>query len=178
MTWEEVAPLFRGRRLAIELGSGEGALILGYASRFERVRGVDASAAMRERMLGAATAAGITNAEAMDLGEPWEEPTGAADYVVVPDLFPTIQDRVELANYLQRISMVLVRGGIVQARFDSRPRTFASQLAERMPVLAGQSRVFRRREEWVRDRLRGADLEIIGERGGETAEHWVVARRR
>jgi SAM-dependent methyltransferase len=174
----EIEPLFRGRRLAVELGSGSRGLILGLAGSFERLRGVDASPELLERLTAEAAAAGITNIDSMALDEPWEEPTGAADYVVVPDLFPSVHDRVELANYLQRIAMVLRRGGIVQARFDSRPRGVAARLGEQLGIARRGERSFRRKESWVRDRMRGADFEIIGERGGGTAQHWVVARRR
>ena len=142
-----VSSLFRGRRMAIELGCGDGTGILSLAGSFDRVRGVDASSANVDRLREAITVGGIGNAEALLLSDPWDEPTGVADYVYSVALFPTIQDRIELANYLQRIAMVLQRGGIAQFRFDTRPRTVQYRLGEHAPnVIAGRGgRSWRRR---------------------------------
>jgi cyclopropane fatty-acyl-phospholipid synthase-like methyltransferase len=180
----DVAPLFRGRSLAIELGVGSGDVLLEYAATFDRVRGVDADPRMLALLQERATRAGIANAEGVLIDRPWDEPTGAADYVYALNLFRQVEDRVEAANYLQRISMALRRGGIAHVRFDSRPRNVARRLQQRLPErLRPPSerigvRSVRRLESWVRDRMRGADLEIIGERGAGTIDHWVVARRR
>ncbi|HYK94597.1 MAG TPA: class I SAM-dependent methyltransferase [Candidatus Dormibacteraeota bacterium] len=174
--FSQVDPLFRGRSLAIELGIGVDAVILGHARTFDRVRGVDADAAVLTLFEARAARQGITTAQAFRLDDAWDEPTGSADYVFARDLFVRTVDWVEAANYLQRTSMVLRRGGIAQLRFDTRVPTLADKLRQRLPS-AGNGPV-RRLESWVRDRVRGADLEIIGERGPGTAEHWVVARRR
>lgn len=182
--FSQVDPLFRGRSLAIELGSGVDVVILGHARTFDRVRGVDANPLMVARLEERAAAQGIGNAQAFLIDQPWDEPTGAADYVFARDLFVQTADWVESASYLQRIAMVLRRDGIAQIRFDTRPTTFGYRLRQRIPdaMLASQerrgSRPVRRPEAWVRDRVRGADLEIIGERAPGTADHWVVARRR
>src|SRR5258706_1905572 len=179
-----VGPLFRGRTMAIELGSGSGSLLLGHAGTFKRVRGVDASAEHRSKLRERAASAGIDNVETFGFDQPWFEPTGAADYVYALDLFRQTEDRVEAANYLQQIAMVLRPGGIAHVRFDTRPSDFAFRLRQRLPnglrppdERRGSMPV-RRPEAWVRDRVRGADMEIIGERGPGTANHWVGARRR
>lgn len=182
--FSQVDPLFRGRSLAIELGVGVDAVILGHARTFDRVRGVDADPTMLALLEARAGRLGIANAQAFRLDEPWDEPTGAGDYVFARNLFVQTADWVESASHLQRISMILRRGGIAQLRFDTRPTNFGYRLQRRLPdfVLAPEerrgARPVRRPEGWVRDRVRGADLEIIGERAPGTADHWVVARRR
>lgn len=174
--FSQVDTLFRGRALAIELGTGIDAVILGHARTFDRVRGVDADPLMLAQLEERAARQGITNAQVFRLDGAWDEPTGAADYVFAPDLFVRTVDWVESANYLQRTAMVLRRGGIAQLRFDTRAPTLADRLRQRLPNAGGGP--VRRLESWVRDRVRGADLEIIGERAPGTADHWVVARRR
>jgi SAM-dependent methyltransferase len=182
--FSQVDPLFRGRSLAIELGVGVDAVILGHARTFDRVRGVDADPTMLALLEARAGRLGITNAQAFRLDQPWDEPTGAGDYVFARNLFVQTADWVESASHLQRISMILRRGGIAQIRFDTRPTNVAYRFQRRLPdfVLAPEerrgTRPVRRPEAWVRDRVRGADLEIIGERAPGTADHWVVARRR
>jgi SAM-dependent methyltransferase len=182
--FSQVDPLFRGRSLAIELGCGVDAVILGHARTFDRVRGVDADPTMLALLEARAGRLGITNAQAFRLDQPWDEPTGAGDYVFARNLFVQTADWVESANHLQRIAMILRRGGIAQIRFDTRPTNVAYRFQRRLPdfVLAPEdrrgTRSVRRPEGWVRDRVRGADLEIIGERAPGTADHWVVARRR
>ena len=179
-----VGPLFRGRSLAIELGSGSHSVALGHARLFDGVRVVDASpsalAAIQER----AALAGIGNFASYPIDAPWDEPTGAADYVYALDLFRRIEDKVEAASTLQRISMALHPGGLAHLRFDTRPLDVAHRVRQRFaaPLRAprdrDRTRPVRRLESWVRDRMRGADLEIIGERGAGSDSHWVVARRR
>jgi hypothetical protein len=179
-----VGPLFRGRALAIERGAGSQSVALGQARLFSRVRVVDASspalAAIQER----AAQAGIGNIATYPIDAPWDEPTGAADYIYALELFRRIEDKVEAASTLQRISMALHRGGLAHLRFDTRPLDVTHRVRQRLPapirgsVDRDMTRPVRRRETWVRDRMRGADLEIIGERGAGTASHWVVARRR
>jgi hypothetical protein len=180
----DVGPLFRGRSLAIELGLGSLHELLGLARAFDRVRGVDADPKLANDLEERAANAGIGNLKIFAIDQPWDEPTGAADYAYSPDLFRQVEDWVESANYLQRISMVLRSGGIAQLRFDTRPVNLAHRLRRSIPNRlrpAEQRRGMqsvRRLETWVRDRVRNADLEIIGERGAGTADHWVVARRR
>jgi SAM-dependent methyltransferase len=180
----DVGPLFRGRSLAIELGSGNLDELLGLAGAFERVRGVDGDPKLANQLEELAAKAGLGNVKGFAIDQPWDEPTGAADYVYSPDLFRQVEDRVESANHLQRISMVLRSGGIAQLRFDTRPVNLAHRLRQRIPdrLRPADERLgmqtVRRLETWVRDRIRNADLEIIGERGAGTADHWVVARRR
>jgi trans-aconitate methyltransferase len=180
----DVGPLFRGRSLAIELGPGNVDELLGLAGAFARVRGVDADPKVAEELEERAAKAGLGNMKGFAIEQPWDEPTGAADYVYSPDLFRQVEDWVEAANYLQRISMALRSGGIAQLRFDTRRVNLAHRLRRRIPnrwrpadERRGMQSV-RRLETWVRDRVRNADLEIIGERGAGTADHWVVARRR
>jgi SAM-dependent methyltransferase len=174
--FSQVDPLFRGRSLAIELGIGVDAVILGHARTFDRVRGVDADPKLLTLLDQRAARQGIANVQAFRMDQPWDEPTGAADYVFARNLFVQTADWVESASHLQRIAMVLRRGGIAQLRFDTRPTSFADRFRRRLSN--PDSRPVRRLESWVRDRVRGADLEIIGERGPGTADHWVVARRR
>jgi SAM-dependent methyltransferase len=173
--FSEVDSLFRGRSLAIEVGVGADTVILGNAHTFDRLRAVDADPRSLALLQENAARLGIRNLQTFPLDEPWDEPTGAADYVFARDVFVRTADWVESASLLQRISGVLRRGGIAQIRFDTRPMNVAYRLRQRLPKA---DRSARRRESWVRDRTRGADLEIIGERAPGTADHWVVARRR
>lgn len=175
----EVGPLFRGRRLAIEIGCGPGAVILGLAGSFERVRGVDTAQKSVSMLEERAGQAGIKNARGFLASDPWDEPTGSAD-LVYSFILPSLKDRIEIANYVQRASMVLRHGGIAYLRFDTRPRTLGYRLRQGLPDVPGQRgrRTFRKTEEWVRDRMMGAELEIIGEQRFGTADHWVAARRR
>jgi hypothetical protein len=179
-----VDPLFRGRALAIELGCGDGAMILAFAETFVRLRAVDPDPGILVKLEERAARLGIDNFKAFLIDQAWDEPTGAADYVFARDLFVRVEDLVESANYLQRISMALHSGGIAQLRFDTSRRDFGDWLRQRTPdrFRARSERPpvppVRRVESWVRDRVRGADLEIVGERGPGTSEHWVVARRR
>jgi len=173
--FSQVDPLFRGRSLAIEVGIGADPVILGHAHAFDRLRAVDADPRALALLQESAARQGIRNLQTFALDAPWDEPTGAADYVFARDLFARTANSVESASLLQRISTVLRRGGIAQIRFDTRPVDLAYRVRKR---LGGADRSVRRLESWVRDRTRGADLEVIGERGAGTAEHWVVARRR
>jgi SAM-dependent methyltransferase len=180
----EVGPLFTGRTLAIDLGCREGDALLGHARSFERLRGVDADPRMLALLEERAARAGIGNVQSFLMDQPWDEPTGAADYVYARHLFLEVEDWVESANHLQRVSAVLRSGGIAHLRFDTRPVNLAYRLRRRIPARLRPdeqrpgTQSVRRLEAWVRDRVRNADLEIIGERGQGTADHWVVARRR
>jgi hypothetical protein len=180
----EVGPLFRGRRMAIEIGCGVGHVLLGHAGSFERLRGVDVEPDRLAKLEERAARTGITNVQGFLTEQPWDEPTGVADFVYSEGVFQYIEDRIELASYLQRISVALRRGGIAQLQFDTRPRTLPYQAGRYLPdrLLAPNERrgvrSIRRDPAWVWHRLRGADLEVFGEWGHWTDRTWFVARRR
>jgi hypothetical protein len=184
VAFDEVAPLIKGRSLAIELGCEDVDMILVLARAFEIVRCVDDDPRTLAALEKRAARLGIDNARSFGIDQPWDEPSGAADYVYAPHVFREVADWVQAAGYLQRISIALRRGGIAQLRFDTRPNDLAHRLGRRLAgaLRSGGSRekieTVRRSETWVRDRVRNADLEVIGERGQGTADHWVIARRR
>ena len=180
----DVAPLFRGRGVVIEIGCGAGHVLLGHAQTFERLRGVDPRPEMLAALEQRAAAVGVDTAQGFLPDQAWDEPTGSADYAYSVHVFQQMEDRLALANYLQGMSAVLRRGGIVQVAFDTRPRDLRYRASLRVPnrfltpEWRRSLRSTRRKEDWVRDRFRGADLQLIGERQFGSAEHWFVARRR
>ena len=182
--FREVAPFFMGRSVAIEIGCGVGHVLLGHAGHFEQVRGVDVAPGNLELLRARAAATGITNVEGFLPDEKWDWPTATVDYVYAADVFRYIEDRVELATWIQRISGAMRRNGIVQLQFDTRPRTIPYRAGWYLPNLLLPPaerrgvRSVRRKPTWVWDRLRGADLEVFGERDWGTAGHWYYARRR
>ena len=161
-----------------------GARAPGHAGSFEKLRGVDASPAALARLEDRAAQAGITSVKGYLPDQPWDLPSISADFVYSSGVFQYIEDRVEFANYIQRIATVLRRNGIAQLQFDTRPRTLAyrARFHTRDGLLPRRHRrgvrSIRRTPSWVWDRLRGADLEVFGECGHYTEEHWSVARRR
>gem|GEM_PF-1342147 len=181
---DEIGPLFRGRSLAIEIGCGVGQVLLGHAQHFERLRGVDTAPDKLALLEQRAAHMGIDNVQGFLPTQPWDEPTGAADYVYSLHVFQYIDDRIAIADYIQGISRALRRGGIAHLQFDTRPRHLLYRTRQHVPDrLLGPSqrrgiRSIRRKEDWVRDRIRGADMQVIGERQFGTADHWFVARRR
>ncbi|MEO5703733.1 MAG: class I SAM-dependent methyltransferase [Candidatus Limnocylindrales bacterium] len=180
----EVGPMFRGRSLAIEIGCGAGQVLLGHAGSFDHVRGVDSAPGNLALLERRAAQAGIANVQTFLPEEPWDWPTGRADFVYSAGVFQFLEDRVEVATYVQRISSVLRRNGVAQLQFDTRPRTASHRAGRHLPDgLLSQGarrgvRSVRREPGWVWDRLRGADLEVFGERDWGTAGHWFFARRR
>jgi cyclopropane fatty-acyl-phospholipid synthase-like methyltransferase len=182
--YRDVAPFFRGRSVAIEIGCGIGHVLLGHAGSFEKVRGVDVAAQNLALLEARAAAMGITNVEGFLPEQQWDWPTATADYVYSAGVFQYMEDRVELATWIQRISGVMRRNGIAQLQFDTRPRTLPYRAGRYLPDLVLPRndrrgvRSIRRKPTWVWDRLRGADLEVFGERDWGTAGHWYFARRR
>lgn len=182
--FDEIASTFRGRRMAIEIGCGDGQVLLGHAGIFERLRGVDARPAMLARLEARAAELGAGDVQGFLLEEQWDWPTGAADYVYCSGMFQYMEDLVELATIIQRISGVLRRNGIAHLQFDTRPRTLPYRASRYLPdrVLPRDTRrgvrSIRREPEWVWERLRGADLQVFGHQNFRTAYHWFVARRR
>ena len=180
----EVGPLFRGRRMAIEIGCGVGHVLLGHAGSFERLRGVDVAPSRLARLEERATQTGIANVQGFLPSQPWDEPTGCADYVYSSGVFQYIENGIEIADYLQRIAVALRRNGIAQLQFDTRPRNATYRVGRYVPDrLLPRSdrrgvRSIRRTPTWVWDRLRGADFEVFGEWGHWTDRTWFVARRR
>lgn len=180
----EVGPMFRGRSLAIEIGCGAGNVLLGHAGNFEQLRGVDATPGNLAQLTARASQAGIANVQSFLPEQQWDWPTAAADFVYSAGLFRYMEDRVEIANWIQRISGVLRRNGIALLQFDTRPRPASYRAGRYLPnLLLPRSarrgvRSIRREPAWVWDRLRGADLEVFGERDWRTAGHWFFARRR
>jgi cyclopropane fatty-acyl-phospholipid synthase-like methyltransferase len=183
-TMAEIAPLFGGRRMTIEFGCGIGEVLLGHEGNFERLRGVDLSPRSLELLQERASLKGIPNVQTFLPDEHWDWPTGAADYVYCSGVFQYMEDRVQIAHIIQRMSGVLRRNGLALLQFDTRPRTRRYRTSRHLPdfVLPPEARrgvrSIRREPEWVWDRLRGADLETFGHRNWLTADHWFYARRR
>lgn len=182
--FDEVAPLFEGRSLAIEIGCGVGRILLGQAPNFDRVRGVDVAPRMLALLEERATQVGIHNVRGFLPTQPWGEPAGSADYVYSLLVLQHIEEQLEIATYIQGIGSALRSGGIAQLQFDTRPRTLGYRLRHHLPdrviprLQRRGIRRIRRSEAWVRGRLRDASLELIGEQHAGTAGHWFVARRR
>jgi Methyltransferase domain. len=159
-------------------------VLLGHAQHFERLRGVDVAPEKVALLEQRAAHMGIDNVQGFLPTQPWDEPSGSADYVYSLHVFQHMESWLEIANYIQGISRVLRRGGIAHLRFDTRPRHLLYRTRQHVPDrLLGPSqrwgiRTIRRKEDWVRDRMRGADLQMIGERQPGSADHWFVARRR
>lgn len=179
-----VEPLFRGRRMAIELGCGAGHVLLGLAAYFEKLRGVDDDQSKLAQLESRAARDGIRHVRGYTPGGKWDEPTGCADFVYASGMFRFIDPGIEIANLIQRTSSALRPNGLVLFQFDTRPRTYRYRAGRRLPdrLLSPPHRrgvrSVRRTSTWVWDRLRGADLEVFGEWGHWTDETWFVARRR
>jgi ubiquinone/menaquinone biosynthesis C-methylase UbiE len=183
-TMAEIAPLFGGRRMAIEYGCGVGEVLLGFEGNFERLRGVDLEPDGLQLLEERAARKGIPNVQTFLPDEHWDWPTGAADYVFCSGVFQFMEDRVQIANIIQRMSGVLRRNGLALLQFDTSPRTRRYRIGRHLPDLVLPPaarrgvRSVRREPEWVWDRLRGADLETFGHANWRTDNHWFYARRR
>jgi cyclopropane fatty-acyl-phospholipid synthase-like methyltransferase len=180
----QVEHLFRGRRMAIELGCGPGHVLLGLAEHFEKLRGVDADQSNLAKMESRAAQQGLDHVRGFTPEGRWDEPTGVADFAFSSGLFQFIDPGMEIANLIQRTSVALRQNGIALFQFDTRPPTYRYRLGRHVPdpLLSTPHRrgirSVRRTPAWVWDRLRGADLEVFGEWGHWTTETWFVARRR
>lgn len=131
---DEVGPLFRGRSLAIEIGCGVGRVLLGHARNFERVRGVDVAPRMLSLLEERVAQVGIENVRSFLPTQPWDEPTGSADYVYSLLVFQHIEDPLEIATYIQSIGSVLRRGAIAQLQFDTRPESLLYRSGDTSPT--------------------------------------------
>jgi SAM-dependent methyltransferase len=182
--FRRIEPLFRGRRMAIELGCGPGHVLLGLAEHFEKLRGVDADQSNLAKLESRAAREGLTHVRGFTPEARWDEPTGVADFVFSSGVFQFMDPGMEIANLIQRTSLALRQNGLVLFQFDTRPPTYRYRLGRVLPDALLSTphrrgiRSVRRTRSWVWDRMRGADLEVFGEWGHWTTETWFVARRR
>lgn len=173
------AGVARGR--ALDLGCGLGRVSAALAAHFERVDGVDVSAAMIERARALSPPANVhlTVGSGEDLAG---FPSGAYDVVLSLMVFQHVTDAAVLARYLEEVARVLAPRGAALLHFDTRPEHVGRRalMALPDPLLPRDRRRFirrvRRDPEWVRARALDAGLRIESEHAPGSAEHLLVLR--
>lgn len=118
-------PAHRGR--ALDVGCGEGALLIALTDRFEQVVGLDASPAMREA--ASARCAGLPAVRIGD--ERWEEAEGPFDLVTMV----AVLHHLPLEASLLRVRELLAPGGRFLVVGLARPSTRGDLLWEAASVL-------------------------------------------
>jgi SAM-dependent methyltransferase len=171
------APL-PGHERALEIGCGVGRFTAPLAQRFDWVDAVDVS----ETMIALASRVGIPANARLHLGSGRDLSglaSGAFDLAFSHLVFQHIADRSAIASYLSELARTLRPGGVAVLQFDTRSASLAAAALHALPdaLLPRLRRRGARRHRippqllraWVAD----AGLQLAGERGHGSAEHWL-----
>jgi len=170
-----------GRARLLEVGCGLGRTSRAFAAHFERVDGVDVAPSMVER----AREIGLPNNVHLAVGSGRDLagfPDGGYDVVFSHLVFQHLPDEAEVGGYLKEIRRVLAAGGAALIQLDTRPRSVAASLVQRLPdaVLPRSRRRhmrrYRRSPRRLGELVTQAGLRVEQERGAGTAEHWLLLR--
>jgi 2-polyprenyl-3-methyl-5-hydroxy-6-metoxy-1,4-benzoquinol methylase len=179
----QVRPWLRGSATAVDIGCGVGRLSIPMAKRFERVVAIDVSPTMLARCGENCAARGIENVTPLHATEAAGQRL-AADLVFSHLVLQHIEDFETIRRYAALTFQWLGDTGVASLQFDTRPRTRATRLAQRLPDRLlprtrrrGIRRVRRSRAD-VAALLREAGLEVVAEIAPDTAEHVFIATRR
>ncbi|MFH1098945.1 MAG: hypothetical protein V1723_03425, partial [Candidatus Uhrbacteria bacterium] len=119
---------------------------------------------------------GVTNVELLNNDEPWD--VEAVDFCFSASFFSAISDVGIIDRQLRRLARCL--RGIALLHFDTRPRTLADQVGERVHYWAHAARPSRvsllhtEDAAVVRSRLTECNFQIVAEFNPGTAEHLIA----
>jgi ubiquinone/menaquinone biosynthesis C-methylase UbiE len=170
------------RARMLEIGCGIGRTAIHFGRSFERVDAVDVSPEMIRlaserdvpRNVHLAVSSGVDLSAFAD---------ATFDFVFSHLVFQHLPEESLVDGYLREIARVVRPGARALLQFDSRPRSLAAELLQRLPdpvLPRGRRRYIRR---YRRDPARltrlieQAGLLVEDERGRGTEEHWTVLRR-
>jgi SAM-dependent methyltransferase len=166
---------------AVEIGCGVGRLAIPMAAEFDEVRAVDVAPTMLEKLAANCREAGVSNVLPFLAGDAWDDTP--ADLVYSRLVFQHIVDSDEIRRYVQRVGRCLREDGVASLHFDTRRKTSAYRLRNRLPERAlprdwrrGIRRI-RRSRETLLDLFAGAGLAVAAEAGAGTAENVFVLTR-
>lgn len=169
------------RRRMLEIGCGLGRTTIHFAAHFERVDGVDVSAAMIEqaRRHGPPSNVHLTATSGEDLRLFDDR---SFDFVYCGLVFQHIPSDAVIRSYLAEIGRVLGSDGMAAVQFDTRPENLAVRLYKALPdfLLPRHHRRYIRRYRRDADALRlwmtEAGLDVCDERGQSSANHFFLLR--
>jgi SAM-dependent methyltransferase len=174
---EWAAPL-PGNRRAVEIGCGVGRYTVALASRFGFVDGIDVS----PTMIALARQVGVPDNVSLHAGSGRDLaglPDGAYDLAFSHLVLQHIADRAVVVSYLREVARVLIPGGVAALQFDTRPPSALVSCVHALPdpLLPRLHRRGARRVRLpaalVRSWAVDAGLVVAGERGADSAEHWL-----
>lgn len=138
--WERVYPRLPRYHLAVEIGVGIGRLAVPMAKKFRRLKVVDTSEVMLRKFKDVCAQFGVSNIESFWSTGPWDaEP---ADFIYSALTFQHIEDIAAVEEYILRIAGCL--NGIAFLQFDTRPRTLAVRIRDRLPDWMMPKKTWRR----------------------------------
>lgn len=189
---EELLPIARAygirRGIALELGCGLGRLVFPLAAHFRQVVGGDIAPGMIQRARRFAEDNGIANTSfrqlqrAEDLSSDIELAENV-DFLYSWLVFQHVPDLATIAAYLRAIGHLLARDGIAYLQFDTRPKSAAYHVRNKLPDFllprfwrTGIRRM-RRSPEEIENCLRASDLQIVDQFGAASELHRYVLRK-
>lgn len=129
---ELAAPYLAGRRTVLEIGCGIGRILLPMRRKFDAAIGVDIAPTMLARLESAAADAGLTNVRGMLAGDAWES-EGPIDFAYSHIVLQHIERWDIIADYFSRVRRCLAPDGVFYAHFDTRSRSLAYRMRNRLP---------------------------------------------
>lgn len=173
-------PQTPGRML--EIGCGLGRTAIHFARAFHHVDAIDISERMITDARELVPDSNITfHIAAGDGGLTFD--SARFDLVASFLVFQHVPDEQVIATYIREIGRVLRQGGKAVLQFDTRKSGTFERLYKSLPdpLLPRHHRRFirryRRDATWLRDIMKRADLNVIGERQPRTAEHFFLLQR-
>ncbi|MDO8463526.1 MAG: class I SAM-dependent methyltransferase [bacterium] len=177
--WDAVAPHVRGNRLAIELGCGIGRLAVPMSKKFIRLKVVDVSPYMLEKLQQRCQQFGVGNMSCHLSTTVWyEEP---ADFIYSALMLQHLERFDDVEEYIRKIAQCL--SGVAFLQFDTRPRNMFVAARRAVPDVflpRTQRRGIRRHRRdphAIRAIFRRYGFRIIEERDPGTALHAFVVTR-
>ena len=172
--------LRRGR--ALDLGCGIGRTAVALAGHFEHVDAIDISPMMIEQTQRSSSPPnvqfGVTGGHDLHQFD-----DARFDFVLCMLVLQHVPRGAVIRSNLAEIARVLHPEGRAVIQFDTRRRTVAARLYERLPdVVVGRTRVrflrrYRRDESELRAMMAAAGLRIIAERGRRSENHVFLVGR-
>ncbi|MDO8425184.1 MAG: class I SAM-dependent methyltransferase [bacterium] len=178
--WDLVAPHITSYELAIELGCGIGRLAVPMAKKFNRLKVVDISPHMLQKLRERCESFGVGNLSCCLPTDPWwEEP---ADFIYSALMFQHLERFEEIEEYVQRIAQCLRGAAFLQC--DTRPRNWFVAARRMVPdalLPRTQRRGMRRHRrdpDAIRALLHMVGLRIVAERDPGTELHVFIVTQR
>jgi SAM-dependent methyltransferase len=170
-----------GRDRMLEIGCGAGRMLIHFATRYDRVDGVDIAPEMLEQarphMPDNVHLSALAGADL----EPFDD--RSVDLVLSVQVFQHIPEAEVVASYLSETARVLKPDGRAVMQFDTRPNPLRRRVALALPdfALPRDHRRYIRRyplpATWPEEVGRLAGLGTLDERGPGTEHHFVLFGR-